>query len=193
MTGHWLALRHQLPRGWGVAKTWRLLTPIQNHKPLPLTVLQAMITVALSWGWFEFGLALGLGFFGLLRPSELLHLRAHQILLPSVTLDLKSACFWYWVARRLHQWGPNINTGVRHGVTPASLRPCGATYFFQETQSFELVRWRGRWLASRTLEIYLQETGVVTLMSDLAPTTRQRIHALAMVASLSIVLACQHL
>lgn len=43
------------------------------------------------------------------------------------------------------------------GITPASHRGGGATWFFQATGNLELTRWRGRWQQNRTLEVYLQE------------------------------------
>eukprot|EP00974_Lingulodinium_polyedra_P015770 1529546-Lingulodinium_polyedra.AAC.1 len=50
------------------------------------------------------------------------------------------------------------------GLTPASMRAGGATWFWQASGDFEATRWRGRWLTGRTLEIYLQETAAVTLL-----------------------------
>ena len=49
--------------------------------------------------------------------------------------------------------------GVPHtqgaGPTPAGLRAGGALYFFTELENLELVRWKGRWLSARMLEVYL--------------------------------------
>ena len=60
-------------------------------------------------------------------------------------------------------------------LTPASLRPGGATWLFQETDSPEVVRFRGRWLNSRMLEIYIPETATHTLWVGLDGSLRSRI------------------
>eukprot|EP00971_Amphidinium_carterae_P163617 3244292-Amphidinium_carterae.1 len=49
-------LRHRLPRAWRLAKIWRSLVPIRNHKPVPLAVLRAMLTLAIAWKWYPYAL-----------------------------------------------------------------------------------------------------------------------------------------
>ena len=65
------------------------------------------------------------------------------------------------------------------GITPASHRGGGATWFFQETGSLELTKWRGRWQQTRTLEVYLQEVAAASLLPELAPEARGRVQAWA--------------
>jgi len=62
-----------------------------------------------------------------------------------------------------------------------SLRAGGATHLLLETENPDLVRRRGRWLAHRTMEIYLQEVLVTTFTSKLQAPTRDKIHVLASV------------
>jgi integrase len=62
-----------------------------------------------------------------------------------------NSCFTALV-RELHLEG-----GMAARLTPACLRPGGATWYYQETDSPEQVRFRGRWLSSRMLEIHIQE------------------------------------
>ena len=62
-----------------------------------------------------------------------------------------------------------------------SLRAGGATHLLLETENPDLVRRRGRWLAHRTMEVYLQEVMVTTFASKLSPLTRDRIYMLAQV------------
>lgn len=72
---------------------------------------------------------------------------------------------------------------TRHGghvpYDLGSLRPGGATFLLQLTEDAEQVRRRGRWLSSRVLEIYVQESSVATFQTRLSSESRQKIEALA--------------
>ena len=70
-------------------------------------------------------------------------------------------------------------TSSAAGLTPGSLRPGGAIWLYQETDNTELVRFRGRWLSSRMLEIYIQEIAGTALWSRLTPAAQFRITHLA--------------
>eukprot|EP00959_Pyramimonas_sp_CCMP1952_P147167 3080193-Pyramimonas_sp.AAC.1 len=73
--------------------------------------------------------------------------------------------------------------GIKHsdkvGITPASLRPGGATFWYRLTDSPDWVRYRGRWLSSRMLEIYIQEAGASTLLADLPSPLRSKVRLFA--------------
>ena len=64
-------------------------------------------------------------------------------------------------------------------LTPACLRPGGATWHYQETGSLDQVRFRGRWLSTRMLEIYIQEVAGDTFLNDLPQVVRDRVLAVA--------------
>ncbi|CAE7635021.1 unnamed protein product, partial [Symbiodinium necroappetens] len=59
-----------------------------------------------------------------------------------------------------------------------SLRAGGATWLLQVSEDSELVRRRGRWLNSRTMEIYIQEISALQFMHRLAPQSRFRVFSL---------------
>lgn len=65
-----------------------------------------------------------------------------------------------------------VPVGQQHGLTPASLRSGGATHMFAMTQDVQLVRWRGRWQHTPTLEHYLQEVGSASTVPRLEPVAR---------------------
>eukprot|EP00438_Fugacium_kawagutii_P013361 Skav216467 [mRNA] locus=scaffold1123:2159:6532:+ [translate_table: standard] len=70
---------------------------------------------------------------------------------------------------------------TNRGVFPyslASLRPGGATYWLSVTEDAEFVRRKGRWLSTRVLEIYLQETAVATFTEKITPVAMSRISRL---------------
>eukprot|EP00435_Cladocopium_sp_Y103_P060998 s1156_g22.t1 len=60
----------------------------------------------------------------------------------------------------------------------SSLRPGGATFWLAATEDAEFVTRKGRWLSTRVLEIYLQETSVSTYRSRLTSESKSRIEAL---------------
>jgi len=80
-----------------------------------------------------------------------------------------------------------LDTAPGERLTPACLRPGGATWLFQETDSPDLVRFRGRWLSTRMLEIYIQEVAGDSFMNRLPSTTRSRINTIAALFSTAIV------
>jgi len=66
-----------------------------------------------------------------------------------------------------------------HGMTPACLRSGGATFWYQLTDSTEYVRFRGRWSNSRMLEVYIQEVGACTFLSQQPAPVREHVALLA--------------
>ena len=68
------------------------------------------------------------------------------------------------------------------GLTLASLRAGGATWMFEVSGDLELVRWRGRWSSSRSLEVYIQEVASDRLLADVAPSVRERVRRLSAAA-----------
>ena len=61
----------------------------------------------------------------------------------------------------------------------SSLRPWAATWLLQVSENAELVRRRGRWLSSRVMEIYVQETSAARMMINLSQEQRTLIFTLA--------------
>ncbi|CAE7712005.1 unnamed protein product [Symbiodinium sp. CCMP2456] len=59
-----------------------------------------------------------------------------------------------------------------------SLRAGGATWLLQSSEDSELVRRRGRWLNSRTMEIYIQEISSLQFLNKLSLSSRQLILSL---------------
>ena len=68
-------------------RTWDSLQPTQHHLPIPQKVLHGMLAVCIAWSWPKIGILLVLGFYGLLRPIELLSLRRKDVVLPTEHLE----------------------------------------------------------------------------------------------------------
>ena len=58
----------------------------------------------------------------------------------------------------------------------SSLRPGGATYWLQATEDAEYVRRKGRWLSTRVLEVYLQETTFATYTQKMSGVSQSRVY-----------------
>ena len=71
---------------------------------------------------------------------------------------------------------------VFNGVKPldlGSLRPGGATWLLQVTESGDLVMRRGRWAAYRVMSIYLQEVSAITYLNKIPFASKSKILKLA--------------
>ena len=86
-------------------------------------------------------------------------------------------------------FGASVREGS--GVTPASFRAGGATFWYKAWQDTEKVRYRGRWMSSRMLEIYIQEVMADTVLVALLPEERETfsIFAAAAAAAMAAVVA----
>lgn len=76
----------------------------------------------------------------------------------------------------------SLPTGFLDGMRPldlASLRPGGATYLLQTTESGDLVQRRGRWASYRIMSIYIQEVASVSFLARLEKSRRENILAVA--------------
>ena len=74
--------RQAIAPGWRVVTRWSQLEPSTPHSPLPRRVLNAVLVVAASWGWQHLLLSLFLGFYALLRPSDICGLCRSALSLP---------------------------------------------------------------------------------------------------------------
>jgi hypothetical protein len=85
-----------------------------------------------------------------------------------------------------HTWRKRLETlaffltGVRKVILPSSLRPGGATYFFQKwDENLPRLQWRGRWASARMLEHYVQELVGCQILHRVESNNRARIESLA--------------
>ena len=65
------SLRRQLTAAWDVAEAWRRVQPSQHRRPMPGSLVLAMVTLATAWGWWGVALLVYLGCVCMLRPAEL--------------------------------------------------------------------------------------------------------------------------
>ena len=74
---------------------------------------------------------------------------------------------------------PSERAGNKRSLDLGSLRAGGATFLLQATEDAEFVRRRGRWMAPRTMEIYLQEIQATVFFPSLPNSLKQKILHLA--------------
>ena len=74
--------RRGLPTTAFYVANWRRTVRRQRAQPLPQEVVQAMAGICFARDLWQLGVALLLGFVGLLRPAELLKLRVQDVVMP---------------------------------------------------------------------------------------------------------------
>ncbi len=75
-------LRGQLRAAWAAVHIWKHAEPGELRVPVPLTLLWAMMSLALNFGDVSMAALLGLVFHCLLRPGEACRLRRSEVWLP---------------------------------------------------------------------------------------------------------------
>ena len=100
------------------------------------------------------------------------HLPLNRMLWPSSGQSLRARFRNLLAALKLPVSGP-------FALELSSLRPGAATWLLQVSENAELVRRRGRWLSSRVMEIYVQETSAARMMINLSHEQRTLIFTLA--------------
>ena len=68
---------------WNLVTRWEQVEPLVHREPLPHKLCQAMVSLALCWGWPRFGLVLFLAFEGILRIGEVLRALRADLVLPA--------------------------------------------------------------------------------------------------------------
>ena len=76
-------LRKGLVAAWDFAFAWLADEPFSHHPAMPLAVLLALMTAAISWGWPLEAAVLGLAWTGLLRIGEVFLALREDLILPS--------------------------------------------------------------------------------------------------------------
>ena len=223
------SLRKQLFSAWDLAFNWVVDEPHEHNAALPLSVLLALASLALLWGWSREAAIILLGWSGILRIGEILNAKRQDLVLPcdaapgvwyallkihqpktrgraarhqSARIDSSdvvqllaavygklppSAKLWHLSPSTLRKRFSALQVALGLDKTEgrvglpyslASLRPGGATHWLQATEDAEFVRRKGRWISSRVLEIYLQESEFVTYRKKLSTDSRDRIDRL---------------
>ena len=223
-------IKRQLTSAWDVAFAWLQDEPQDHHPAMPASVLLAVVSLSLIWGWATEAAIFSLCWAGILRVGEVVGARRSDLVLPA---DGPPGCKSIWLRIRepktrgrgaRHQaakvdaedlvalisgvfgkfefdqllWGfsaqtlrkrllkvlsaiglPISKTSSFRPYELSSLRPGGATFLLNLTESPDLVRRRGRWASIKVMEIYLQEVAVATGVNRLDYEVREKIRRLS--------------
>ena len=91
---HLLVAKPYMSPLWDQISRWELQEPTVDRTPLPEVVFRAMMAVSLSWDWVQFGAAMGIAYYGISRPGEVIREVRKNLLLPSDLLDeSRSVCY----------------------------------------------------------------------------------------------------
>lgn len=72
----------QLVATYNLLGAWEGLEPVEHRRPLPLALFQAMVSLALLWGWKRVACVILIAFNGCCRPGEVLRACRGQLVLP---------------------------------------------------------------------------------------------------------------
>lgn len=73
--------RHLVSESWTLLRKWEVIQPATHRPPLPKVVLDAMLAIALSWGWLRWSAITALSFHGAMRVGEPINARRSDLLL----------------------------------------------------------------------------------------------------------------
>ena len=76
------SIRRTLSRPWDLAFAWLTEEPSIHHKAMPKSILLAVMSVALLWGWATEAAIFGMTWAGLLRIGETLNALRSDLILP---------------------------------------------------------------------------------------------------------------
>ena len=78
---------------WDLLAKWELLQPTVHRVPLPRIILDAMLSLAVSWGWWRWAAITALGYHGAMRIGEVLRSTRADLMLPEEALLSMPVCF----------------------------------------------------------------------------------------------------
>ena len=68
---------------WDMITRWEIAEPTEHRAPLPEPIFLAMLSLSLQWRWYRFAGVLGIAFYGICRPGEVISAERRSLVLPS--------------------------------------------------------------------------------------------------------------
>lgn len=92
-------LKGKLSAAWNLITKWEALEPVVHRRPVPLKLLEAIVSVSIGWRWYRFAGCVIVAFFGCCRMGEVLRAkRKHLVLAADLGLPISSPSFLRIVA-----------------------------------------------------------------------------------------------
>ena len=74
-------LRGHMQQAWATISKWEELEPVQHRRPIPLSMLNSMVTLCVLWGWKRVASVILIAFHGCTRPGEVLRAKRSALML----------------------------------------------------------------------------------------------------------------
>lgn len=87
------ACRPRVTGCWDLLHRWELAEPVSHRPPLPKMLLDAMLSLALCWGWKRWAAVTAVAFHGAMRVGEPLRACRRDLLLPEEACLSVEVCF----------------------------------------------------------------------------------------------------
>ncbi len=85
--------RSMITESWDLLARWEILQPTVHRAPFPRLVLDAMLALAVNWGWLRWAAITALGFHGAMRIGEVLRATRIDLVLPEEACLSLPVCF----------------------------------------------------------------------------------------------------
>eukprot|EP00438_Fugacium_kawagutii_P007238 Skav211558 [mRNA] locus=scaffold2228:116375:121024:+ [translate_table: standard] len=120
-------MRDHVTKAWDLLQRWELVEPVSHRPPLPKSVLDSMVSLALSWRWVRWAAVTMLAFHGCLRAGEPLKATRKDLLLPSDAELPEGICYLLIASPKTRRRGRGA---VQHAkVThPETVRLCSSAF-----------------------------------------------------------------
>lgn len=76
------SFKGNIAEAWNIVAKWEELEPVNHRRPVPLALMEAMVSIAISYGWIRFSATMLICFHGCARPGEVLKARRAHLVLP---------------------------------------------------------------------------------------------------------------
>ena len=82
-----------LQPSWEVVTRWEELEPVEHRRPLPYSLMTAMVTLCVAWKWHFVAGVILISFHGCCRPGEVLNACRSQLVLPCDLGNVSGPCY----------------------------------------------------------------------------------------------------
>lgn len=87
------SLKGQLQPAWNIIQRWEELEPVSHRRPIPFSMMQALVALSLLWEWPRVAAVILLSFYGCCRPGKVLKAQRGHLVLPRDLSKTEGPCF----------------------------------------------------------------------------------------------------
>lgn len=94
--------------GWETVSKWELMEPVQHRPPFPEPLLEAVLVLAVRWGWRTWAGCTALCFFGACRIGEVLSASRQELLTPEDLLSSEKKVYFRIKSPKARKRGASV-------------------------------------------------------------------------------------